>query len=358
MHTTEFTHVNKLANLLHPNKQDMVIEKVIEENSTMKTFVLRAEHGQELAFFNAGDYLPVYVNIDGNHIERPYAIASSPKESEAGTYTISIKKMNGGYVSTWIHENWEVGTKVTVGGPCAGLNYNPIRDSKNVIALAGGIGITPIHSLAKALVDGDIDCNITLFYGVNTLDDITYADDWKKLEAAANGKLKVIFAIADEKVENYEHGFITLDMVKKYCNIENSSWFISGPEAMEKSVKAFLAPLNIQKRYIRFGMGGDSGYHVNDNKTCKIKVHFKGEEKTIEASCSDTILMALEKNGYTPAASCRSGKCGFCRSLVVSGTYESVVEEDGVRRADRKYGYVHPCSTRPTSDMEIIIQGK
>lgn len=353
-----FTNVNRLAMLRHPGKQEMVITEVIEENSTMKTYVMQSADGQELAYFNPGDYIPVFVEIDGNQIERPYALASSPKESEEGIYAISVKKMSGGYVSSWIHENWKVGTAVTVGGPGTGLNYNPIRDSKNIIALAGGIGITPMHSMAKALGDGDLDCNITLFYGVNRVNEIAYPHAWRQLEAAANGKLKVILAVADGKVEGCEQGFITLDMVKKYYDIDGCSWFICGPAGMEKAVKSFLQPLNIPDRYVRFGMGGDSGYHVSDDSTCKLTVHYKGETQVIDALCSETILMALEKAGYKPAVRCRSGKCGFCRSLVVSGSYESVVEEDGVRRADRKYGYIHPCCTRPTSDMEIIVQGR
>jgi len=354
----EFTNVNKLAKLLHPHRQEMVVTEVIEENATMKTYVLKSASGQELAYFNAGDYIPVFVEIDGNQIERPYALASSPKESTDGIYAISVKKANGGYVSSWIHENWKVGSAVTVGGPGAGLNYNPIRDSKHIIALAGGIGITPMRSMAKALIDGDIDCDITLFYGANTLEEVAYAQEWKTLEAAAGGKLKVVTVIANEEVEGCEKGFITLDMVKKYCEIDNSSWFICGPAGMEKAVKGFLEPLNIPRRYVRFGMGGDSGYHTADANTCKITVHFKGETRIIDALCSETVLMALEKAGYQPAVKCRSGKCGFCRSLVVNGTYESVVEEDGVRRADRKYGYIHPCSTRPTGDLEIIVQSR
>ena len=354
----EFTHVNELVKLRHPRRQKLVITEVIEENSTMKTYIMKSAAGKELAYFNAGDYIPVFVEIAGNVIERPYALASSPKESELGIYAISVKKMNGGYVSSWIHENWEVGTPVTVGGPGVGLNYNPIRDSKHVIALAGGIGITPMRSMAKAMVDGDIDCTMTLFYGANAAAELAYADEWKKLEAISDGKLKVVTVIANEAVDGCEQGFITLEMVKKYCHIEDSSWFICGPAGMEKAVKNFLAPLNIPRRYVRFGMGGDSGFHTADTSTCKITVHHKGETRVIDALCSETVLMALEKAGYQPHVSCRTGKCGFCRSLVVSGTYESVVEEDGIRRADRKYGYIHPCSTRPIGDLEIIIQSR
>lgn len=60
----EFTNVNKLAKLLHPHRQEMVVTEVIEENATMKTYVLKSASGQELAYFNAGDYIPVFVEIE------------------------------------------------------------------------------------------------------------------------------------------------------------------------------------------------------------------------------------------------------------------------------------------------------
>lgn len=351
----DYSNVNKLARLLHPKKQSMVVTKIVEETPTMNTYYLKADDGHELAYFTAGDVIPVFVDIGGNLIQRPYGISSSPKESTEGFYTISVKKMDGGCVSNWIHNNWKVGSKVTLGGPLSVLSYNPIRDSKNVIALVGGSGITPLRSMAKALVDGDMDCNLTLFYGANSMDEVAYKNEWAELEAKSNGKLKVVLVIEDAAAKDVEHGYITLDIVKKYCDIEGASWFISGPEQMEKAMRKMLAPLNIKRKFIRSSYSGDSGFHVADNGKCKLTVHSKGETRVIEVAKSDTLLQSLEKNGYRPDASCRSGKCGFCRTLVVSGTYESLVEEDGVRRADRKYGYIHACCCRPTSDMEIII---
>lgn len=50
------------------------------------TFTLKAADTNELPYFNAGQYLPSFVEIDGNTVERPYAIASSPEEAIQGFY--------------------------------------------------------------------------------------------------------------------------------------------------------------------------------------------------------------------------------------------------------------------------------
>ena len=253
-------NANRLAALMHPDKQAMVISDVIQAGGTMTTYVLRAADGHELAWFQAGSYIPVFVEIGGCLVERPYALCSSPKQSAEGIYAITVKAADGGYVSNYIHENWKVGMQVTLGAPVAAEAYHPIRDAKHVIALAGGSGVVPFLSMAQALIDGDVDCELTLFYGVNTADEIIYREKWPELEKAAGGKFKFVPVVASEDADGCEKGFITLDIIRKYCEIERSSFFISGPPAMVKAVKSFLAPLGIERKYIRVSMGGDASF--------------------------------------------------------------------------------------------------
>lgn len=351
-------NANRLAKLMHPKSQAMVITNVKDENSSMRTYTLKASDDHELAYFSAGAYIPVVVEIDGNKIERPYAICSSPKDSVKGIYEISVKRMDGGYVSNYIYENWTVGTEVTLGGPGLGDSYSPIRDKKHVIGIAGGIGVTPFRSMAKAIVEGDVDCELTLIYGANTMEDVVYKDEWKKLEEASNGKFKCVIVIANEEIEGCEHGFVSLDMINKYHDVNDASLFISGPAGLVKHMKNILAPLNLQKRFVRIGMGGDSQFTPVDKAEkdeYKILVHMAGETKEIPAKSSETILVALEKAGFVPAVKCRSGICGFCRSYIVKGEVTLADTDTAVRKRDKELGYIHPCCTFPMSDLEIIV---
>lgn len=350
-------NTNRLASLMHPRRQEMVITEVKDESSTMKTYTLKADDGHELAYFNAGDYIPVFVELDGNVVERPYAICSSPEDSVKGIYQISVKTMDNGYVSNYIYNNWKVGTKVTLGGPCLGESYSSIRDKQNLIVLAGGVGVTPFRSMAKAIVENDLDCNLTLFYGVNTVEDIIYKDEWKELESASNGKVKVVIVVANEEIEEYEHGYITLDVINKYADINNSSIFVSGPDGLVKHVRSMLEPLNIQKRYVRYAMNGDSTFNNsnrNDEKVT-IKVHYAGEVYEVEGNKKETILVSIEKAGLKPSVHCRTGICGFCRSYVISGDFSLATDDTGVRARDKQLGFIHPCCSYPESDMEIVV---
>lgn len=210
---------------------------------------------------------------------------------------------------------------------------------------------------ASGTLDGDVDCDLTLIYGVNTTDEIIYKEKWGEFEKASNGRLKLVTVVANEDAVGCEKGFISLDIVKKYADVMNSSFFISGPPAMVKHVKAFLEPLGIKRKFIRVSMSGDAPFNsVEGDKTeYVIKTHLAGEVFDVKAKSNETILTALERSGLKPAVRCSSGKCGFCRAMVVRGTFRLTDVEDGVRRADKKLGFVHPCCSYPSSDMEIIV---
>lgn len=351
---------NRLAKLMHPARQAMVISEVTPVSQSMNTYVMKAADGHELAYFEAGAYMPVFVDVDGNEIERPYSLSSSPKQAEDGLYTITVKKADGGYISNYIHEHWKAGDHVTLGAPQNGESYNSMRDGSNIIALAGGSGVTHFLSMAQALVDGDVDCKtLTLFYGVNTWAEVMCPEKWKELEAQSNGRFRLVTVVEDGTGEADERGFITMDMVKKYCgSLEDTSFYVSGPPAMNRAMLSALAKEGISRKFIRQYMGGDSPFNSQEpaKETYSLTVHCAGEVKTIPAKANQTILSALEQGGYHPAVRCRSGRCGFCRAYVVKGDYSYADIETGVRYADKALGFIHPCCAYPASDIELVIQ--
>ena len=67
------------------------------------------------------------------------------------------------------------------------------------------------------------------------------------------------------------------------------------------------------------------------------------------------MLIALERAGLAPPAQCRSGICGYCRSRILGGSVYVLPGSDGRREADRRLGYMHPCSSYPLTDLEIRL---
>lgn len=353
---------NRIANALHPGVQHLKVNKIVE-NENAKTYYLEAnaEKGtKSLAYFSAGQYLSIELEIGKMKLNRPYSLASSPKEALEGTYMLTIKRVDGGLASNYILDNWAVGTEVTASEPLGTFTYEPLRDAKTVIGLAGGSGITPFRSLAKAIVDGDEDAELVLLYGTNTLKEAIFQEEFKELEKLSP-KFKLVNVLSAEDKDGVEKGFITAELIKKYAP-EQYSIFMCGPQAMVNFVDKEIEKLNLRKKFVRHELFGEyfnpdkeEDYPTNVNPTFNITVRIAGKEQTIVANANDSILRSLEKNGIKSPAHCRSGECGWCHSHLISGEIYVPKSVDGRREADLIYGYIHPCCSFPLSDLVIEV---
>ena len=353
---------NKIAKALHPNKQYVKVAEVIEQSADTKTFWLEADPSkgtEALAWFSAGQYLSVSLEIGPMKLTRPYSLSSSPREALAGRYGLTIKRVEGGLASNYILDNWTVGTEVIVSEPLGVFTYEPLRDAKVIIGIAGGSGITPFRSLAKAIADGDEDAEMILLYGSRTLADAVFQEEFKALEGP---KFKLVNVLSNETQEGCEQGFITAELIKKYAPAGEYSIFLCGPQAMYNFVDKEIATLNLRKKFIRHELFGEyfnpakeADYPSNVAPAVKITVRIAGSEQTITAPADTSILRSLEAAGIAAPAHCRSGECGWCHSRLISGEVYCPKSLDGRREADYLYGYIHPCCSFPLTDLVIEV---
>ncbi len=244
---TSVYNVNRLAEQLHPKSQQAEVIKIIPHGDNARTYVLGA---QALAPFRAGQYVSLRLSIAGSELTRPYSISSSPKWAQEGKYAITVKRTADGFASGWILDNWDVGTKIKLSGPEGTFYYEPVRDAAHVIGIAGGSGITPFLSMAYAIRDGIEDFKLTLLYGSCRESDILFKDEFDKITAQCD-KVKVIHVLSEEENSGYECGFITADIIKKYCDGTPVSIFLCGPAAMYAFVEKELRKLSLERKFIR-----------------------------------------------------------------------------------------------------------
>ena len=356
---------NELAAALHPAVQHLVVAEVIDAAPDVKTFVLKAdaEAGTKaLAYFSAGQYLSLSLKIGESTITRPYSLSSSPKEALEGKYMLTIKRAGEGLASNYILDNWKVGEKVTASAPLGVFTYEPLRDAGTVIGLAGGSGITPFRSLAKAIADGDEDAKLILLYGSRTLEDTVFEAEFKELEKSCD-KFKLVNVLSDAEAEGCEHGFITADLIKKYAPAgEDYSIFMCGPQAMYNFADKEIATLGIRRKFVRHELFGeyrnpekDADFPKGKEGKYTLSVKMAGKEFTIPCTSEESLLVAMERAGITAPAQCRSGICGYCHSQLLKGDVYVPKSVDGRRLADLQFGYIHPCITFPVSDVSIDV---
>ncbi|NMP38015.1 MAG: 2Fe-2S iron-sulfur cluster binding domain-containing protein [Clostridiales bacterium] len=357
--------VNKTARALHPEVQHMTVSRVVSVAPGVKSYVLTPDASlgtTQCAYFRAGQYLSVRVSINGAIVTRPYSISSSPARALDGEYIITVKRIQDGFVSGYILDKWRPGTKVDVSAPEGNFCYEPLRDAKTIVGVAGGSGITPFLSLAQAIADGTENARLVLLYGCRSRKDALFSDLLDELQESCD-KIHVVYVFSDEKVADAERGFVTRKIIEKYSP-EKFSLFVCGPAALYKFIAGETADMGIEQKYIRYEMFGEiknptalRGFPTEAlGKSITCTLMHRGETlASITCSCEESLLTSLERSGIEIPSGCRSGECGLCRARLFSGSVFIPREADKRRLADARYGYIHPCMAYPTKDITLII---
>ena len=236
--------------------------------------------------------------------------------------------------------------------PSGEFHYEALRDAKQIVCVAGGSGITPFLSMAKSMVEQDEPYDMILFYGARDDAHIAYKAE---LDELTQKGLKVIYVLSDEEKLGYEHGFISSELMGKYADLKQVTFFLCGPVAMYAFLEKELAPLNLPVKAIRKDATCCLDLPIENPRTFRLTVRIRDQIHTIDAKENETLLTAMERAGIPAPNKCRAGGCGYCHSKWISGDYQVAEKRDGRREADRKFGFIHPCVTYPMGDMEIDV---
>ncbi|MBQ5969010.1 MAG: iron-sulfur cluster-binding domain-containing protein [Clostridia bacterium] len=347
----------------HPAKFDVVVTAIRDASPTAKTVRFERVDGQKLPYFYAGQFIVLDFVIGDSIISRPYSLSSAPFEAREGKgfAEITVRRSKGdGFIADYINTDVKVGDTFKAMMGCGQFYWEPLRDAKHVVALAGGVGITPFASMAKEIAHGTLDFDLTILYGSVASNDIILKDE---LEALQGDKVHVVNVLSgDEPDWQGERGFLTADLIKKY-SAPDTTYFICGPQAMYTFLREELKKLDAPARRIRFEVFGQAkditafaGYPQElKDKTFSLTVMRGIQKDVIPAKATESLVVALERAGIRIETACRSGECGFCRTKVLSGSVYVCPENDGRRSADKDFGYVHACAAYPTSDVTIKI---
>jgi len=357
-------NANILARTLHPEVQHVVVTD-IKELPGARLYTLKAdpEKGTEkLAYFMAGQYISLELKIGDSLLTRPYSLCSSPKQALDGEYQIVVKTMKNGFASEYINSTFEKGTKVDISAPSGFFWYEPLRDTRHVVGIAGGSGIAPFISFAKAIADGTEDFELTHIYGSRTEQEILFKQELDQLEKKCD-KIHVIHVLSDQIKEGYRHGFITAELISEAAG-SDSSLFVCGSQGMYDYIRKEAGKLNLPLKRLRFDAYGEYRLTQRDQefldqhqgKTYQLTVITNdGEIHTVAARAEESILVAIERAGIKAPSKCRSGECGWCRSKLVCGEVYTPELVERRREYDKLTGYIHACCSFPCSNCKIEV---
>lgn len=125
--------------------RDFKVTRLVGESSDVKSVYFAPVEGK-IAVPQRGQYVCIRWNLPGAEFERSreYSLSMFPENNE---YRISVRHLEGGVVSSYVHHGLQVGDLLRVAPPCGRLLYRP--SEKDVVLFVGGIGITPLVSIME-----------------------------------------------------------------------------------------------------------------------------------------------------------------------------------------------------------------
>jgi predicted ferric reductase len=161
--------------------------------------------------------------------EHPFTIASSPSQTDRISLTI---KACGDF--TTLIDRIQVGDRATVHGPFGRFSYDLHPDEGHLVFLAGGIGITPLMSMLRAMRDRRDPRRVTLIYANRGLDDIPFTTELIAMEASPYPALKVIYVLSQPPSWwTGETGRVDAQRLDKWCGgLEDKAFYLCCPTRM------------------------------------------------------------------------------------------------------------------------------
>ncbi|MCK8783303.1 PDR/VanB family oxidoreductase [Roseomonas sp. NAR14] len=248
-----------------------------------------------------GSNISVGVQIDGRPDVRSYSIVGP---CDDGVYRIAVKLLpdsRGG--SAYMHR-LQPGARLTISEP--GNHFELARGRPEYLLLAGGIGITPIYTMALALAERR--ANFRLLYACRQRQDLAFADE---LRERIGDRLQ---ACVDE-----EGG--SMDLPAEIARLApGGECYVCGPIGMLEAAKRAWQESGRPVDGLRFETFGASGRYAS--KAFVVRIPRLGKE--IVVARNQTMLDALKAAGVDMIWDCRRGECGLCavKILEVEGTVD------------------------------------
>ena len=145
-----------------------------------------------------------------------------------------------------------MGTPI-IAAQLAGDFVLPKDTTKKLVFIAGGIGITPFRSMIQYLLDTGEKRNITLLYVNKDKEDVAYQDVFDRAHAKLGVKTIYLFSNPKEVPEgSFRRGRITDELLKEVVpDYQESTFYISGPDAMVSDIKSHLKTISVRSRQIK-----------------------------------------------------------------------------------------------------------
>lgn len=190
---------------------------------------------------------PPETDAEGN--SRAFSLVSAPSEPE-----ISITTRMRDTAFKRVLKKLPPGAKLLVDGPMGDFTLHR-NGTKSAVFLAGGIGITPFHSIIKNAAEKNLPHKLVLFYSNRRPEDTAFFSELQGI-AAKHKNFQMVATMTEmeksSKPWSGERGFIDAAMLKRHLpSLDGPIFYVAGPPAMVTAMRAMLEKAQVDPDAVR-----------------------------------------------------------------------------------------------------------
>ncbi|MDN3556212.1 hybrid-cluster NAD(P)-dependent oxidoreductase [Halomonas maura] len=339
--------------------------KIIQETRDVRTYCFSMQQ-PVLFFFKPGQFVTLELEIDGEQVMRSYTISSAP--SIPYSFSITVKRVSGGLVSNWLHDNLQEGDLIAVHGPVGQFNCIDYPAEK-VLLLSGGVGITPVMSMARWFFNTNSEVDMVFAHSARTPSDIIYRAELDYMSTRIeNFKLHLICEQSETgQIWGGYRGFLTREMLQLIApDFLDREVFCCGPTPYMRAVRQLLQEAGYDfSRYHEesFGATPDEDIAMAEEHAAEALerddlpqdgywVTFQDSGKSVQVVDGTTLHEAAASADLNIPKACGMGICGTCRVRVLGGETE-MQQNGGISEEEIAEGYVLSCCTSVKGNVAV-----
>ena len=336
---------------------------------TADTVTIVFDQGSDSFSFKAGQFINLSLTINGEKVTRAYSLSSCPGDELPA---ITIKQVDEGLMSTYILNNAEEIKDWEVDGPHGFFHpTDATLNSKWVVLIGGGSGITPLYSILKYLLRST-EINILLIDTNKREEDIIFGKALMHMQQIFSDRLQTVQVftkqlLADtfvwkEAIEGRLTRIRLKKIIKQYTGEEynNAHYFMCGPNGLLQLAEETLQSLEIPPAQIF----NETFHSVEEENTVELSnivqevlLHHYERSNLLEIAPGKTILEAALEDHVPVQYSCKNGTCGICIGKLTSGNVH-MKKNYALQQEQLEQGYVLLCQVHPLNNEVKIKVGE
>jgi ring-1,2-phenylacetyl-CoA epoxidase subunit PaaE len=352
------------------------IKEKIQETSDSFSLVFEIPEKLKAKFqYKAGQFVTLFLDIDGQAVGRSYSLSSSPDWDQ--DFKISVKRVPQGLVSNFLGDHVDVGSQLQVTPPAGRFVLPKNLEGQSLVFFAAGSGITPIFSLIKSALKNSPSAKVFLLYCNRNENSIMFHRQIHELNHAHNDRFRFEYVLS-QPIKSWDgptgrvHANHIQDFLVRMDVPKNSLAYLCGPEGFMATTEAALEMTGYHKEQIikeSFAsapapktdaalddIGPDAvliGEKEKAGEPQRLEVYLGGEKIEVAAQKGMSVLETLLEAGYNPPYSCMNGSCMACLGKVQSGL---VYQDDmGILTEDNtEVRECLTCQAKPASQKVVI----